>query len=39
MINVPNHKKVTNAIPKNEKCWMAAVEHLRFPSVGEILKE
>ena len=31
-------KKVTNAVPKNKKCWIAKVEHLRFPGVGKILR-
>ena len=30
-------KKTTKAVPKNKKCWIAAVEHLQFPGVGEIL--
>ena len=39
MINVPNHKKVTNAVPKNKECWVVVVKHLQFPGVGKIPKE
>ena len=27
---------VTKAIPKNNKCWIAAAEHLQFFGVGKI---
>ena len=37
MINVPTHKKVTNAVQKNKKCCITVVKHLQFP-VGKILR-
>ena len=37
MMNIPNYKKLINAVPKNKKSGNAAVEHLRFPGVGKIL--
>ena len=38
MINVPNPKKVTNAVPTNKKCWIAAVKHLGISDEGKITR-
>ena len=37
MINVPNYENVTNAVPKNKKCWIAVVENV--PGVGKIFRK
>ena len=35
-MNVPNHKKVTNAVPKNKKSWIAAVK--QFLDLKKIIR-